>query len=156
MINFILSLRGIDDGDLLLVGDFNSPDVNWCSLTASSLRSSVLCDTFFAKNLVQLVDEKTHALGNILDLISTDCVDRISNICINPFQLYLPTISSNPFVVYCRDQALFKQNSLTKKAHLNGGKRQRLSNLCLLAMTEPSFRKTWTLSMPGVLSGKSD
>ena len=72
------------NGDLLLVGDFNSPDVNWCTLTASSLPSSMLCGTFFAKNLIQLVDEKTHALGNILDLISTNCIARISNISIVP------------------------------------------------------------------------
>jgi len=83
MINFINSLRADADGDLLLVGDFNSPNVNWCTLTASSPRSSVLCDSL-AKNLIQWVDEKTHALGNILDIICTNCLDRISNISIDP------------------------------------------------------------------------
>ena len=31
---------------------------------------------------------------------------------------------------------------------------QKSLNPCLLAMTNPSFRSTWTLSMPGVLSGR--
>ena len=83
MINFIQSLKADGNGDVLLVGDFNSPYVNWSTLTASNPCSSVLCDTF-AKNLIKLVDEKTHALGNILDLISTNCIDKISNISIVP------------------------------------------------------------------------
>jgi len=84
MIDFINSLRADTDGDLLLLGDFNSPGMNWCTMTASSLRSSALCDSLFAKNLIQLVEEKTHVQGNILDLICSNCVDRISNISIDP------------------------------------------------------------------------
>lgn len=81
MIQFINTLP--NNQDLLLVGDFNAPDINWDRLTASSLRSSVLCDAIFAKNMIQLVDHMTHQSGSTLDLILCNCPSRVSNISID-------------------------------------------------------------------------
>ena len=69
--------------DLLLLGDFNAPDVNWNTLTASSTRSSALCECIFNKNLIQIFMGPMHHLGNTLDLILTNCPDRVSNIFVD-------------------------------------------------------------------------
>lgn len=69
-----------DNSDLLILGDFNAPDADWDSLTASSRRSAVICDFVFDKSLVQLLDSPTHHLGNILDLVLTNAPDRFSEI----------------------------------------------------------------------------
>ena len=80
--NFILSLP--DGIDLFLLGDFNSPDINWNTMSASNYQSSSLCDTIVAKNLIQMVTKQTHKQGNILDLILTNSPDKISNISLDP------------------------------------------------------------------------
>ena len=56
------------DKDVLLVWDFNAPDVDWKSFVAPSKRSQTLCDVICDKNLVQLVTESTHIHGNLLGL----------------------------------------------------------------------------------------
>lgn len=61
------SLRALpSDMDILLLGDFNMPDVDWSSLSGLSHRSSEL---FFDLNLMQLISEPTHVCGGILDLV---------------------------------------------------------------------------------------
>ena len=70
--------------DFVLVGDFNAPDIDWNTLGATSSRSSSLCDLFFDLNLLQLVVEPTHVLGNILDLVLTSAPDRFSNVTVTP------------------------------------------------------------------------
>jgi len=57
------------EGHKVIMGDFNSPDINWSTLTASSEFSSSLCDIIFQYNFSQLIDLPTHKQGNILDLI---------------------------------------------------------------------------------------
>lgn len=42
LLDFIQSIP--DDCDQLLLGDFNAPDVNWNTLTATAIHSSSLCD----------------------------------------------------------------------------------------------------------------
>lgn len=54
---------------VVIVGDFNCPDICWSTLTASSDMSCLLCDLVFRYNLTQLVDYPTHNKGNILDLV---------------------------------------------------------------------------------------
>ena len=57
-LSFLLSLPV--SHDIFLVGDLNSPDINWCSLTGSNCFSSNLCAKFFNMSLTQLVHEPTH------------------------------------------------------------------------------------------------
>ena len=87
--DFILSLP--DGIDLFLLGDFNSPDINWNTMSASNYQSSSLCDTIVAKNLIQMVTKQTHKQGNILDLILTNSPDRISNISLDPSMIQIIT-----------------------------------------------------------------
>ena len=49
--------------NLLLLGDFNFPDIDWQTLYGSSPLSSLFCDLIFDFNLVQVIDFPTHNKG---------------------------------------------------------------------------------------------
>ena len=66
--------------EVILLGDFNAPDINWSTLSASSNFSSNLCGLIFQFNYVQQLNHPTHIHGNILDLIITSSADTISDI----------------------------------------------------------------------------
>ena len=53
-------------GSVLIMGDFNSPDVNWFS--SNKLASMIFSVTLFLNNLSQLVLKPTHSNNNCLDL----------------------------------------------------------------------------------------
>ena len=67
---------------LIVVGDFNAPDIEWSTLSASTSSSSMLCDLIFHLNLTQLIAEPTQVKGNILDLLITNIESYINNIVI--------------------------------------------------------------------------
>ena len=69
--------------DIIITGDFNLPDVDWYTLDALSLVSSQFCDFIFTYNLTQHVMNATHAKGNILDLVISNCPERIIDISID-------------------------------------------------------------------------
>ena len=56
---------------VIIVGDFNLPDINWSSLTGVSPFSKRFCEFIFDSNFIQLVENPTHMKGNILDLVLT-------------------------------------------------------------------------------------
>ena len=85
-----------ESSPIILLGDFNLPDVNWATYSGSSPKSNKCCDLLFQLNLFQLVDEPTHNQGNTLDLIITNNEDIVYNISIHPH--YQP-ISSDHFIV---------------------------------------------------------
>ena len=68
------------DCDLIITGDFNTPHINWNTLTGSSSFASSLCTTIDSLNLIQLVHEPTHNKGNIIDLVLTNSPDKINNL----------------------------------------------------------------------------
>lgn len=61
LINQLLDLINLlpSDNDIILLGDFNVPDVNWDAMTASTSRSAALCECIF-NNLIQMVTGPTH------------------------------------------------------------------------------------------------
>ncbi len=67
-----LSKLSADVGTLVVVGDFNFPNIHWPTLQGSCPSSTLLCDTVFECNLLQLVEEPTHILGGVLDLVLTN------------------------------------------------------------------------------------
>lgn len=70
--------------NLLLLGDFNCPDVDWSSMSTSpSTPSSKFCDFILSRNLYQLVSEPTHSQGNCLDLVFTTNTDTIINLSVD-------------------------------------------------------------------------
>ena len=61
----------------VVVSDFNCPHI-YCPLLYSRL-----CDLVFDFNLYQCVDQPTHIKSNILDLIITNSIDRISGVTVH-------------------------------------------------------------------------
>ena len=82
---------------VIILGDFNLPDVNWLTMSGSSESSQTFCDFVFDFGLVQLVDEPTHMKGNILDLILTNVPSHISNVAV---QNEATPISTDHFAIY--------------------------------------------------------
>lgn len=68
----------ISMGPVIILGDFNLPDIDWLTLSCSSPLSSVFCDFVFDNNLTQHILEPTHYLGNCLDLALSNCPQFIS------------------------------------------------------------------------------
>ena len=68
-----------EDDPIVFMGDFNTPDVVWSTLSANSQFSSKICDLIFQHNYTQIVEYSTHVQGNILDLIITNCDENISS-----------------------------------------------------------------------------
>ena len=94
-LNFLFSTYN----HVVIMGDFNSSDINWTTLSASSPFSHSLCELVFKFNLQQLVTSATHLRGSILDLVITNSPDLIasmqidSNICSNYSDHYLISFS---------------------------------------------------------------
>lgn len=65
---------------LIIMGDFNCPDIDWLQLTGSTQASKLFCDLVFNVNLVQLVNFPSHTGGNTLDLVLTNAPNLISNL----------------------------------------------------------------------------
>ena len=62
---------------IIIVGDFNMPDICWSSLSGSTSFSNSFCDFVFKHNLTQLMTTPTHEKGNVLDLVLTNVDDVI-------------------------------------------------------------------------------
>ena len=71
------------EGNVLILGDFNTPDINWSTLTAESGFSFQLCNLIFQHNFTQVITSPTHEHGNLLDLIITNNEDIISDVQIH-------------------------------------------------------------------------
>ena len=67
---------------VIIVGDYNMPDICWSTLTGTSTFSNSFCDFMYEMNLTQLVMDSTHVKGNILDLVITNTENLISDISI--------------------------------------------------------------------------
>ena len=72
---------------VIIVGDFNLPDINWSTLTGTSPLSTSFCDLMFDHNLVQFVDSPTHIKGNILDIVLSN-TSFIRDVHVEPSQSF--------------------------------------------------------------------
>ena len=58
-------LEGLNtQDDVIMIGDFNLPDINWPSLCGHSAFSTLFCDLVFHHNLTQHVTTPTHIKRN--------------------------------------------------------------------------------------------
>jgi hypothetical protein len=64
--------------EAIFIGDFNVQEIDW-SNEQSGPRARSLLETIKRVEMVQLVDFKTHDRGNILDIVLTNCSERILN-----------------------------------------------------------------------------
>ena len=69
--------------DVILLGDFNCPVINWSTMSATSSFSLDLCNVMFSLNYVQIVSEPTHQHEDILDLIVTNIPQKLVNLSVN-------------------------------------------------------------------------
>ena len=69
--------------NLIVVGDFNLPEICWSSLSGNSLLSNIFCDFVFEYNLSQLIKCPTHVKGNTLDLLLTNNENLVSQLTVN-------------------------------------------------------------------------
>lgn len=77
---------------LVLLGDFNCPDIDWTSLSSGSAFSYAfvdLCLDFNFSNVITQPTRTTEICSNVLDLCLTQEPDLISNVT------YLPGISDH-------------------------------------------------------------
>jgi len=97
LFNFLLNLHGVSD-KLIIVGDFNFPDIDWDTSSGHSPISNQFCDLVFQTGLSQLIGKSTHIHGNILDLLLTKD-DNICHLQIHSDQLLLSDHYSVTFLV---------------------------------------------------------
>ena len=82
LIAFLKSLAA-NEKILIIVGDFNLPDICWTSLLGCSPLSNLFCDFVFDTNLAQLIYSPTHVKGNTLDILLTNSEHIISHISVS-------------------------------------------------------------------------
>ena len=63
----------------ILVGDINLPNIDWDE-ERSDAKGRELLETVIEEGLQQLVGFPTHTKGNILDLVITNCPDRVLHV----------------------------------------------------------------------------
>ena len=113
-----------DSHKVIILGDFNFPDINWHTLSGSTESSALFCEFVFDNLLDQLITEPTHRQGNTLDIILTNCPSIVCDVKVlinNPIPsdhfvisfclqaTVLPTSRSNPRFVYNYRQADFNR-----------------------------------------------
>ena len=91
-------MQGVDP--VVILGDFNIPDISWSSFDANSQFSSKICDLIFQHNHSQLIEYPTHRQGNILDLIITNYDENIANLQIHTEDNPLLTSDHFPVTFY--------------------------------------------------------
>jgi len=73
-----------DNSPIIIAGDFNRPDINWSTPSATSQAPNLFSDLVYDLNLSELVDFATHIHCNLLDLILTNIEESIHNVQIYP------------------------------------------------------------------------
>jgi hypothetical protein len=71
-------LRKMDD-NTILIGDINMPGIDWTKERADA-KGRELLETVMEEGLQQMVSFPTHIKGNILDLLITNCPERVLDI----------------------------------------------------------------------------
>jgi len=79
LFNFLNNFNNGHD-NVILLGDFNFPDINWDILSGHTAASNEFCDLIFQAGLYQLIDAPTHTQGNILDLLITNIENSIEDL----------------------------------------------------------------------------
>lgn len=72
-------LRQLKD-NTILIGDINMPTIDWLDGKADS-KGRELLETCTEEGLQQLVSFPTHTKGNVLDLVITNCQEKVLEVC---------------------------------------------------------------------------
>ncbi len=68
-------LRRVDN-NTIVIGDINMPDIDWSAGRAGA-RGRLLLETMLEEDLLQMVSFATHIKGNTLDLVITNCPEKV-------------------------------------------------------------------------------
>ena len=99
LIKYLYSLSSSTDL-CIIMGDFNSPDMAWPSLTGCSAHSNALWDLDFDTNLCQLIKCPNSNNGNVLDLVLTSSEGVVKDIDTS----YVHTFQTDLFFIsFCID-----------------------------------------------------
>jgi Endonuclease-reverse transcriptase len=77
--NQLLHLLQFTSKNTIIMGDFNMPGIDWDTEQATG-QGRVMLDVIAAAGLEQLIRFPTHKKGNTLDLLISDCPDKIISI----------------------------------------------------------------------------
>jgi len=81
--NYLVTITALPN-PVFILGDFSLPDINWLTLTGTTLLSNEVCECVFESNLTQLVESPTHTCGNILDLVLTNNPEHVFQLTVHP------------------------------------------------------------------------
>ena len=93
---------------LIIIGDFNSPRVDWHTLSGHTYFSNQLYDLIFQFNMTQLVTSSTHTEGNLLDLVITDSPNLINLLTIHSHKS-IPITSDHYLISFTVQHCSVKQ-----------------------------------------------
>lgn len=148
LFDYINSQCSAHNSDVILVGDFNAPDINWSSLNSSSHTSHCLCSCIVNNYLVQLVSNSTHVCGNILDLIFSNSPDRLSIPCIDTLNRsssdhFLISVNLNSYSAKQSNGTDLKHSYMYAQADYVAINDHLLENLKSFSTRTPSVNETW-------------
>uniref|UniRef100_A0A1X7SRP6 Endonuclease/exonuclease/phosphatase domain-containing protein n=1 Tax=Amphimedon queenslandica TaxID=400682 RepID=A0A1X7SRP6_AMPQE len=96
LIDFLSDL--ISTHNVILLGDFNFPNIDWSSLSSPSGPSLLFTEFAFRANLSQHITTPTHLGGNILDLLFSQSPDSVIDVHVHKSQR-LSNFSSDHFPI---------------------------------------------------------
>ena len=96
LLSLLFSLSQTEE--ILLLGDFNLPDICWDSMSAVSSLSTSLCDFAVGCGLQQMVAGPTHEKGNTLDLVLSTFPDSIQSLSVHSDRSH-PDLLSDHFPI---------------------------------------------------------
>lgn len=81
---YLNSLYGLNKKftKVFFVGDINLSNSNWSTCSSSKHIEQQFLDTFSNLGMVQLITEPTHRVGNMLDVLLTNCPQLVTNIVV--------------------------------------------------------------------------
>ena len=68
------------DKNTMLIGDLNLPGINWAEETTAGRKERSILDAAEESDLSQLVNFATHRKGNLLDVVLTNCSEKILSV----------------------------------------------------------------------------
>ena len=113
---------------VIIIGDFNFPDINWTSLVGSGKHSSLFCELTSDLNLCQLVRHPTHVKGNILDLVLTNDSCLIANLAVDYDNK--SSLISDHFPIYFSIVSHLVNRSLSKSISVYNFPKGDMHGLC--------------------------
>ena len=68
---------------MIILGDFNLPDIVWNNLNCEKPISNLFCDFVYDNDLLQFISSPTHDKGNILDLVLSKSSETVLDVCVH-------------------------------------------------------------------------